>query len=557
MKEIKRNSSLNFPIKLNYKSNDLIFSYRSGKPINKKLINVNKNKYFIENKSFISCDKNMKDISNLSNPKLRKNKNKKNEINSELTNNSYNNLTLHSFIGNYTNINDDNKYLNNFNFYSYKNKINDIYNTNYWKDTSKIPNNNSKYNISNTIANINTNNNINNINKYIFPYNQTNDFDKNFIDNKKIYQKPKNERSLSSYSFAMTDCNTSNKENISVRSNINTETNCNICFSLYNNLNQYKYNNMIGPQRYTEVSSNTNFIQNKINNYLYFYDNYKNNSYMNERKTNIDYSKLNLYTPKDLKENKKYKVNYIRKNRPHIKSDIIKNDIGDTISFLSDKNYLTTNDNNSYIYVRKNSSKKLIINKSSNYLTNNNNNKNFTNKIRVNLKSNNIIENAYYVQKNVILIQKNYRMHLACLKKYILKAIKKIIEGTNKLYYLFYKNYSKKFIYILNNAYIKSIDINIKTSKIIPKCNRYKSYEDSKNNYITKPKRYHKNNQSERNKNLFFKGNRKMKVIYSPKSNDEINTKFNITILNQIQKDIELIKNLKNRIINRLDKLKK
>ena len=48
-----------------------------------------------------------------------------------------------------------------------------------------------------------------------------------------------------------------------------------------------------------------------------------------------------------------------------------------------------------------------------------------------------------------------------------------------------------------------------------------------------------------------------MKVIYSPKSNDEINTKFNITSLNQIQKDIELIKNLKNRIINRLDKLKK
>ena len=35
------------------------------------------------------------------------------------------------------------------------------------------------------------------------------------------------------------------------------------------------------------------------------------------------------------------------------------------------------------------------------------------NKIKVNLKINNIIENAFYVQKNVILIQKNYRMHLA------------------------------------------------------------------------------------------------------------------------------------------------
>jgi hypothetical protein len=125
---------------------------------------------------------------------------------------------------------------------------------------------------------------------------------------------------------------------------------------------------------------------------------------MNERKTNIDYSNLNLYYPKDAKDynDKKSRINYI-KHRPKIN-----NDVNETISCCTDKNYKTSIDkniiiirlnekgNNSYIYVRKNSSKKKKINN-----INLNYSKYNENKIKVNLKINNIIENAFYVQNNI------------------------------------------------------------------------------------------------------------------------------------------------------------
>ena len=149
-------------------------------------------------------------------------------------------------------------------------------------------------------------------------------------------------------------------------------------------------------------------------------------------------------------------------------------------------------------------------------------------------------------------------MHLACVKKHILNAIKKIIKGTNKLYYIFYKKYSKKFIYILNNAYIKSINIDIKTSRIIPKFkNSHLSNENTKNNSIIKPKYSYINSQSQRNKKLVFKENKKLSIIYSQRQSSKIKPNYKITNLNQIQKDIEAIRNLKNQIISKLDKLKK
>jgi hypothetical protein len=496
----------------------------------------------------------MESNQNITNSKMKRNKNKKNDIISPLVNNSYKNNN--SFLGIYTN--DKKEYLNNYNFYSYKSKINDSYNSDYYRDVSKISNNNSKYNISNTISNINTNNNIN---KFILPYNKTNNIDRNLFNKKQVYQKPKNERrTLSSYSFAITDCNTSNKENISIKSNINTETDYNNYNSVNKNLNLYKYSNMIGTQRYTEIIGNSTYLEKKINNYLNFKEKYNNKSFRGERKTNIDYTNLNLYCPNDLEDIKGNKICYIKKERQSIKTDIIKNDICDTISYFNDNNNNKIgNDNsnsNSYIYVRKNNSKKNIMNKSSSFKINNN--RNYSNKIRVNLKSNNIIENAYYVQKNVILIQKNYRMHLSCLKKHILKAIKKIIEGTNKLYYIFYKKYSKKFIFILNNAYIKSININMRTSRIIPKIkNRNISNENAKNNFITKSKHIYLNSKSERNKKLLFKENKKLNVIYSQKQSNEIKPNYKITNLNQIQKDIEHIRNLKNQIMNKLNLIKK
>jgi hypothetical protein len=177
-------------------------------------------------------------------------------------------------------------------------------------------------------------------------------------------------------------------------------------------------------------------------------------------------------------------------------------------------NYKETNSNKPFIYVRKNSSKNgSNINLScrkKNAINNSNclqkelsyNDKMYKNKIRVNLKLNHIFENAFYVQKNVILIQKNYRMHLGILKKYILKAIGNIIEGTNKLYYIFYKYYFKKLKYIMNDAFIKSISVNIRsTNNKMNFKNKYISNEIN-NNFFSKTKNYYMVNRIKRNKNL-------------------------------------------------------
>ena len=538
MKTVKRNSSLTFPIKLNYKVNDLICSYRGGKSTtNLKVINVNKNKFFGDKKSFISCDKNIKNESFLNSNNL-KNKNNKNDKIFPFINQNNNNINYLSFIENYSYNNHKylrNNYKNyNFNFFSYINKTKDSNNSsNYLKDRSYISNN--------TMENINLNNNINNsIYSY---YNENNN--KNLFNKKHIYQKPKNEKRQLSCSFAITDSN-SVKENLSSKSNINNiETNYKNY--LYSNFNRSKKtHNILLGRRYTEFTGSTTSTENNINNY--FYNN--NLSFlMNERKTNIDYSNLNLYYPKDAKDynDRKSRINYI-KYKPKIN-----NDANNTISCCTDKNYKTSNDNNSYIYVRKNSSKKKKINN-----INLNFAKSNANKIKVNLKLNNIFENAYYVQKNVILIQKNYRMHLACLKKYILKAIRDIIEGSNKLNYLLYKKNFKKLIYILNNAYIKSIDIDMKTAKIIPKKkNKNILNEKSKYNNINKPKYCCNTNNQEITKNVSIKGNKNYKNFYSSKPKILLKPKLKTQNLNKIKKDIALVRNLKTQIMNKLERFRK
>ena len=543
MKTVKRNSSQTFPIKLNYRTNEILYtSYRNGKSTsNLKLINVNKNKLLEENKSFYSNDKNYKNESYISNYKyINDNRNKIRNTSSylsDLYNNNHNQPLLSNNYGN--NIK---KYYNNNNssYCSYKNRINESYISNYFlTENSNISNIYSKYNTNSTIGNINQNNNS------IFSFIKSNDT-KNLFNKKQIYQKPKNERTLSSYSFIITDYN-SNKENLNTQNNHNKY--------LLTNLNQFgKYTNLFG-QRNTDVTRCITSINmnNDIN-----YNDKSNQSFFNYRRTNIDYSKLNLYSPKDTKDNyTKNNKNYIKRCRPRLKSDRIRDD--DIMNVFNDNDSKTYNDSNkSYIYVRKNSSKKYLIKKnSSNYSLKTNSNKDNKNKIRVNLKSNNILENAIYVQKNVILIQKNYRMHLGILKKYILKTIKNIIEGTNKLYYLFYKNISKKFIYILNNAFIKSINIDLKTSKIIPKFSKKSDLiENNKNNEISKQKYFIMKN-FDKNKKLGINFNTKFNLVYSPRPKIEAKPKFKNPNLIKIKKDINTIRKLKEQIVNKMNKYKK
>ena len=351
-----------------------------------------------------------------------------------------------------------------------------------------------------------------------------------------------------------------NKENINQNINSNYNTESNYTNYRYNNKNQFKKCNNPINQRFTEFFKDYSFIGNSEINV--FYSDKNKQRFFAERKRNIDYSKLNLYSPKENKNDHfNFGADYLKKSRDKIKSDIINNDVSDTLSFFTENNYKTFNDNHnnkSFIYIRKNSSKKLLMKNKNNSFKSTNKDNNFK-KIRVNLKPNSIFENALFVQKNVILIQKNYRMHLACLKKYILKAIKNIIEGTNKLYYIFYRYYFTKMIYILNNAYIRSIDINMKTAKIIPKFNnKVIINEKNKNNELMKPKHYYViMNDPEKKKKLDIKNYKKLNFIYSPKSNIVKKTKFQDSNLNKIQKEITIIRYLKSKIINKLNNYKK
>jgi hypothetical protein len=563
MKSIKRNSSQNFPIKLNYnKTNDSLYSYRGGKSSsNLQKINVNKNKYYLEeSKNSLSMSKNSKNTSYLFSEQNIKNQNKKNDT-SGASINSYN-KNKYNFQLFIDNIGNTNKYCNNnTNYYSYKTKVNDSYNSNFfWKDNSTNSYNN-KFKCNSSLNSYN----YKNINS-IFSFKRINANDKTIFNKKQIYQKPKNERTLSSYSMAVTDYNSNkSKDNLFIKSYNNCEINYNNNNNKYNNNKKYKKNSNYLAKRFNDISRCINSAIINEGNCLYKHDAKNNINYYEERRTNIDYSKLNLYSPKENKDiNYIQKDNhYIKRNRIKMKSDIISNKVNDNIDLSAEKKYKTNSDN-SFIYIRKNSSSKRLLNKTDinqSSFSNNNNINNYSVKegrIRVNLKQRSILENAYYVQNKVILIQKNYRMHLGRLKRYILITVKKIIEGINKLYFIFYKNYCRRFIFILNNAYIKSIDINIKTAKIIPKYNRINTnynYSRSKYSYFTNIPHKTAITDFKEDFKENFNYNRNScntkKYLYNSKLK---NTDSNI---NRIKKDMDLIRNLKNQIVNKLNLLKK
>jgi len=530
MKQVKKHSCQNCPIKLNYNSNDLLYSYKgNGKPTCvQKFINVNKKRKNVEeNKSFSSLSKNSQNTSYIFINKNPRNKNSIIDSNSSLINCSNHNIKNQSYANN-------KKFYSN-NHYSYKNLINDSYSSNnYLRENS----NSKKYNFNNSIYN--NEQTYNNMNNSIFSYVKTNIHDKNLFNKRQIYQKQKKERSSFSYSFAITDYN-SNKstDNINIKSNINTESKNTIYF---NNCTFQGANNM---------SRSTSFTGLNTKNYIYYNVRKINKSFWEERKTNNECPSYNIYYPKENQNNHIENYKKIYMERSHLKSDIIKNEVyetNDNLSFSREKNYKTFNfsngidkiNNQPFIYVRKNSSNKQLINKNKNNYTfknnNNINNKTNRNKIRVNLKKNKNCENknTYCNQKKVILIQKNYRMHLSRLKRYILKAIKDIVEASNKLYYIFYKYYFKKLIYTLKITYIKNFKVNTRSAKIIPRFND-KLILNSKNNnnYSTRPKFYYIINKPEKYK----KFDSKNKVETKPKI---INSK--VIIMSYYTKKLSYIK---------------
>lgn len=562
MNSIKRNSSQYFPVKINSRLNETLCTDRIIKSTsNPSLINVNKNKHLKQNKSCSFLEKKAKNERQNCFKNLKIKKDKSNTISPLMDNYNYNNNNqIKPFLENYICNNDIKKinvkhlYDNSSNFFSYGNKFTiNNYNSNYFlKD-------NSKYHINNTINNINTNNIIKNS---ILSYNKK-VYDQNLFNKKQVYQKPKNDSRLSSSSsFAIVDSNlNSNKENINLKSNCGINNyGYNFMYANYNKLK--KYNSIIPRMNDTSHISST---EDNISNYI-ICNSSKNtsNSFFNERKTNKDFSKLNLYSPRDCDDKiNNANLNCLKKTKSYINKEKMFYDGGDNDSILNNENYKTynykeINNNKPFIYVRKNSSKnRSSINSScrkKNGINNSNcfkkelsyNDKTKKNKIRVNLKLNHIFENAFYVQKNVILIQKNYRMHLGILKKYILKAIENIIEGTNKLYYIFYKYYFKKLKYIMNDACIKSISVNMKsTNNNMNFKNKYISNEIN-NNLFSKTKNYYMVNRYKRNKNVKIIDNKNNNKYLLNSKSELFKNEQNYNFYKTQKGDIIIIKNLKN-----------
>ena len=259
---------------------------------------------------------------------------------------------------------------------------------------------------------------------------------------KGIYKKPKNEKF--SPSLIITSYNSSkNKRGLMNHKKVLTQINPKSKYNVYENIDKMKKNIILCKKtgsKYMHYSSNNNHRHNtntntitNINTNSNINNNYRKKAEINkgyyykkkkpEKNSNLS-NNLNLYSYND---NKAYFNS--AKNRQVV------------IDNMKDDLFTDTNLNLDYpsiIYSKKKNSDKKFMKKN---LTN----KIFKQKNEINnkLQYDNIFQSAFYIQKNVILIQKNYRAHLSCKKKYILKALRDIIIGVNKIFYIFYKNYFK------------------------------------------------------------------------------------------------------------------
>lgn len=311
------------------------------------------------------------------------------------------------------------------------------------------------------------------------------------INNMKgIYKKPKNEKFSPSLIITSYNSNTNKKGLKMNRNKAVAQTNPKCKYNVYENIDKmkkniimckktgskYMYNSSINIHKHNNTNTITNINTNININNKYSKKTETNKGYYYKKKqpeknSNL-FDSLNLYSYND---NKAYFNS--AKNRPiAIETDTNLNLDYQSIVY-SKKNYTDKK------FMKKNLTSKIFKNK---------------NEAKNKLQYDNIFESAFYIQKNVILIQKNYRAHLSCKKKYILKALRDIIIGVNKIYYIFYKNYFKKFIFIINKLYIKKeahpkYIQNMKNQKFL---NEYNKNRNSQSKYYlkTQPKTIQKLN---------------------------------------------------------------
>ena len=431
-------NSKNLSIKSNYNKKDIYFCYKPIKSSSKKHINKSKNKSLEEGIFIKNNIKNISKINYIKSPSKYYYNNKNIEDNNKISINIPDNIDNIEF-----NINDINNIRKELNHSSKNRKI--------IKNNSVLKNLCIKTTTKNAIG--------------IVPFNKK-EKSKSIFNKKQIYKKPKNERLFSPKIVS------SEKNSNSCRSALNV--NRIYQMDLIQNNKKFFYNNIDKLKKDKILSQNPDDIilynsPNKNNDKYSKTTESKNNYFYKKkqpvRKNSILFNNLNLY---DTNDNNDFSYS---KYHAFLDDNINEN------LFIQNLNYVYNSSNNndtiqgkkSIVYERNNTYDKKCIKK---HLTDNNlyfeKKKNTNTERNSKLKSDNIFDNIYYYQEKIILIQKIYRAHLSHIKRYILKAIRDIIIAVNKIYFVFYKNYFKKFRYIILKFYInkKIKDKSIQNIKI-------------------------------------------------------------------------------------------
>ena len=249
-----------------------------------------------------------------------------------------------------------------------------------------------------------------------------------------------------------------------------------------------KLSKILSP-KVSKIFTNSNNHNNRccINKIILRNKNTVNNiiSPINYKKINYNYGTVNGHVLKNYEKfnTKKIKrINYSNRDDNTVFCNNSYNDLVKEIIINNNNNKLNnksfnyyynnpdTNNGNDETNKKNNYFQKVI----KNYLIENNNKTN-NKQITKSENQNDIFKNAFLVQKRILTIQKNYRMHLSKIKYNIIKTFTKFVNGINIINKLFLKKYlNELFINVIINTnrlslrkqkQINEIEINLKDNK--------------------------------------------------------------------------------------------
>ena len=371
---------------------------------NNNTMNENNIKNFMNNNNNINMNNDMNNLiinqNNMNNNNINNN-NMNNDMNNYIINqnNMNNNVNMNNDINNYI-INQNNMNNNNMNNNNMNMKMNNDMNN------FIINQNNMNNNIMiNNMNDDNSNNNFNNNNNYIN--------NNNFIDNNM------NNGNMNIYMNNM-NCNAMNNNNINNFPNY-----------IVNNMDQYNGNNL-----------NKNMFENNIN--ILNESNPQNNkdNQQNNKENNIN---LNNINNNNINNNNNFENNDIQNN---IKNNNMNNNIINNINFFFENKF----NNQKYININDNKTKKIFTDYYKNeveILKNNKNKKNIRKKININFNDPKNQKQIKYILQSIVENENKLNIIISSSNK----------NNNNLLYYIIPRNIIDDLKQLFNYDYFKATNI--------------------------------------------------------------------------------------------------